>query len=136
MRKIGLDWGEARIGVAVSDPLYITAQPLFSIDNDEGFIPKLKSVIEQYGADEIILGLPRQMNGRSGIAASKVIAFQEKIKNDVPVKITLWDERLSTKMAQRSFAEAGASRRTRKANVDAAAASLILQNYMDSKKNE
>jgi putative holliday junction resolvase len=134
MRKIGLDWGEARIGVAVSDPLYITAQPLFSINNDEGVIPKLNEMIEQYGADEIILGLPRQMNGGSGPAASKVIAFQEKIKKEVPVKITLWDERLSTKIAQRSFAETGASIRTRKKNVDAAAACVILQSFMDSKK--
>lgn len=134
MRKIGLDWGEARIGVAVSDPLYITAQRLPFIHNDEGFIPKLNDMIEQYGADEIILGLPRQMNGKAGIAASKVIAFREKIKDRVPIKITLWDERLSTKIAQRSFAEAGASIRTRKNNVDSAAACVILQSFMDSQK--
>ena len=136
MRKIGLDWGEARIGVAVSDPLSITAQPLLSIKNDEGFIPKLNAIIEQYGADEIILGLPRQMDGRSGTAASKVLAFQEKIKSSLHVKITLWDERLSTKIAQRSFAETGAPIKTRKNRVDAAAACVILQSFMDSKKNE
>lgn len=134
MRKIGLDWGEARIGVAVSDPLDITAQPLFSISNDEKAIPKLKDIIKQYEADEIVLGMPKQMNGKPGIAAAKVTAFKEKIIKDIPVKIALWDERLSTKMVQRSFAEAGASIKTRKNNVDAAAAAVILQSYMDAIK--
>lgn len=136
MRKIGLDWGEARIGVAVSDPLNITAQPLFSIRNDKGFVPKINELIQQYKVDEIVLGLPRQMNGKQGIAASKVIAFHEKIKDEIPVKITLCDERLSTKMALRSFAESGASIKTRKNNIDVAAACIILQSYMDYRKNE
>ena len=134
MRKIGLDWGEARIGVAVSDPLDITAQPLYSIRNNKDAVDKLKRLIEQYGADEIVLGLPKQMDGIEGIAASKVRRFYQQIKDAVPVKITLWDERLTTKIAGRAFADAGTSVRSRKNNIDAAAAGIMLQSFMDSNR--
>jgi putative Holliday junction resolvase len=134
MRLIGLDWGTARIGVAVSDPMGITALPLFSIENNEKFLGKLKETIGQYDAGEIILGLPKQMNGEQGIAAEKVKDFCKKIVSEIPVKVTLWDERLTTKIAQGSFIASGASRKKRKGFIDAAAAGIMLQSYIDSKK--
>jgi putative Holliday junction resolvase len=135
MRIIGLDWGEARIGVAVSDPLMITAQPLLSLENNEEFIGKLKAIVSEYGAGEIVLGLPKQMNGKSGIAASKVTDFRKKICSEIPLKVSLFDERLSTKIAQRSFAASGASRKKRKGFIDAVTAGIILQGYIDSKRS-
>jgi putative holliday junction resolvase len=134
MRLIGLDWGTARIGVAVSDPMGIMALPLFSLENNEKFLGKLKETIGQYDAGEIILGLPKQMNGEQGIAAEKVKDFCKKIVNEIPVKVTLWDERLTTKIAQGSFKASGASRKKRKGFIDAAAAGIMLQSYIDSKK--
>jgi len=134
MRVIGLDWGEARIGVSVSDPLGITAQPLVSMENDESFIAKLQEIIRKYDAAEIVVGYPKQMSGKAGTSAAKVNEFCEKIKKEFPVKITLWDERLTTKIAQQSFAASGAPRKKRKAFIDASAAGIMLQSYMDSRK--
>ena len=134
MRIIGLDWGEARIGVSVSDPLGITAQPLVSLENDESFIGKLKEITRKYDAAEIVVGYPKQMNGKAGVSAAKVNEFCKKIKGEFPTKITLWDERLTTKIAQQYFAASGAPRKKRKGFIDASAAGIMLQNYMDSKK--
>jgi putative Holliday junction resolvase len=134
MRIVGLDWGEARIGVSVSDPLGITAQPLVSLENNESFIGKLKEIIKKYDATEVVLGYPKQMNGKAGISAAKVNDFREKIKGELPVKITLWDERLTTKIAQQALSESGASRKRKKSFIDAAASGIMLQNYMDSRK--
>lgn len=135
MRLIGLDWGEARIGVAVSDPLGISALPLFSIENNGKFLDRLKEVIGQYDAEEIILGLPKQMNGELGIAAEKAKDFRNKIVSEIPVKVTFWDERLTTKMAQGSMMAGGASRKKIKGFIDAAAAGIMLQSYIDSKRS-
>ncbi len=133
MRTIGLDWGEARIGVAVSDPLGITAQPLFNLENNVEFVAKLKEVIKKYDACEIVLGLPYSMSGGAGIAASKVKDFCKKICGEIPVKVILWDERLTTKIAQRAFKESGASRKKQKSFIDAVSAGIILQGYIDSR---
>jgi len=134
MRIIGLDWGEARIGVAVSDPLGITAQALCTLENNDKFIGKLKVLIGQYGAAEIVIGLPKNMKGEAGVAAEKTMSFYNEISSLIPLKITLWDERLSTKMAQRYLEVSGASRKKQKSFIDAATAGIILQGYMDSKK--
>ena len=134
MRVIGLDWGEARIGVSVSDPLGITAQPLVSMENDESFIGKLQEIIRKYDAAEIVVGYPKQMSGKAGTSAAKVNEFCEKIKKEFPAKITLWDERLTTKIAQQSFAASGAPRKKKKSFIDASAAGIMLQSYMDSRK--
>lgn len=133
MRIIGLDWGEARIGVAVTDPLGITALPLFNIANNGEFIGKLKEVIKKYDAGEIVLGLPYRMRGGSGTAASKVNDFRKKICDEIPIKVVLWDERLTTKIAQRALSDLGSSRKKRKDLIDAASAGIMLQSYMDSR---
>jgi putative Holliday junction resolvase len=134
MRIIGLDWGEARIGVSVSDPLGITAQPLISLDNDIEFKGKLREILQKYDATEIVVGYPKQMSGKAGISAEKVNEFCKKIKDEFQVKITLWDERLTTKLAQQALSGSGASRKRKKSFVDASAAGIMLQSYMDSRK--
>jgi putative Holliday junction resolvase len=133
MRIIGLDWGEARIGVAVSDPLGITAQPLFNLENNVEFVAKFKEIIKKYDACEVVLGLPYSMSGGAGIAASKVKDFCKKISDEIPIKVILWDERLTTKIAQRVFKESGASRKKQKNFIDAVSAGIILQGYIDSR---
>lgn len=134
MRVIGLDWGEKRVGVAVSDPLGISALPVRSLDNDDKLIENLKNIIREYDAGEIVLGLPRQMSGASGAAASKTMKFCEKLSKELPIKVSLWDERLTTKAAQGAFQASGAPRKKRKAFIDAVAAGIMLQSYIDSKR--
>lgn len=134
MRTIGLDWGEVRIGISVSDPLGITAQPLLTVDNDDKFIAKLRKIIDEYVPEEIVIGLPRQMNGQLGPAAFKVKEFASSISSQVPTKISFWDERFTTKIAQSALSEANVPIRKRKAFLDASSACVMLQSYIDSKK--
>lgn len=134
MRILGLDWGEVRIGVAVSDPLGITAQPLITLNNDKDLIENLKGIIDKYHAEEIILGLPKQLDGRVGIAAGKAKDFCEKLQSELPLKVSLWDERMTTKIAQMYSRESGASRKKGKSFLDAATAGIMLQSYMDSRR--
>lgn len=136
MRIIGLDWGEARIGVAVSDPLGISAQPLEHMENNDKIFMGIKALVEKFEAEEIVVGLPRMMDGSFGIAATKVEKFCATLSKDIDIKITLWDERLTTRMAERSLAGSGISRKKARKTIDSSSASLILQSYMDSIKHD
>jgi putative Holliday junction resolvase len=135
MRILGIDWGESKVGIAVSDPLGITAQPLPYIKNDQSMFVQLKAIIEKFEIEIILLGYPRQMSGKEGIAASKVRSFCENIKNELNIPVNMWDERLTTKMAEKSLINAGISREKRKELVDSISASMMLQSYMDSSNN-
>lgn len=134
MRQLGLDFGERRIGVAVSDPLGITAQGV-SVVERSGSVKKdlelILSIIHTYEVDGIVMGLPKNMNGTEGPAAEKVRAFGRLLEEKTSLKVSYWDERLSTSSAQRVMLDADISRRKRKANVDRLAAVIILQNYLD-----
>ncbi|MFA4844786.1 MAG: Holliday junction resolvase RuvX [Candidatus Margulisiibacteriota bacterium] len=138
MRILGLDYGEKRIGVAVSDPLAIIAQGVAVLGKGETFaddLRELKRIIKKYdGVDEIVVGLPKRMSGEIGIAAEKVLAFVAELKKEFKLNIVTWDERLTTVMAERSLIEAGLSREKRKKVIDQSAAANILQGYLDSKK--
>lgn len=136
MRMIGLDWGEKRIGVSVSDPLGITAQSLPYINNDSRFIEKLSEVIKEYNADLIVLGHPVMLSGKHGVSSEKVMLFNKMLNERLPIKISLWDERLTSKTAEKMLIGAGVSRKKRKKIVDSSSASFMLQNYMDHKKYE
>jgi len=134
MRILGLDVGDALIGVAVSDPLKIIAQGLDSIarKNIKEDIGAIKHLTEQYKIEEIVVGLPRMMDGEIGIQAQKVLNFVESLKAEIEVPIVMSDERLTTVTANRALIEADISRRKRKRIVDKTAAVLILQGYLDS----
>lgn len=136
MRILGIDWGESKVGMAISDPLGITAQPLPYIMNDRSMFVQLKAIIEKFGIEIILLGYPRQMSGKEGIAASKVRSFGENIKKETDLPLKMWDERLTTKMAEKSLINAGMSREKRKELVDSISASMMLQSYMDSVKKQ
>jgi len=137
MRILGIDYGEKRIGVAVSDPLGITAQPVTVIEKKPSFeqdIVEINQILERYSSvKEIVVGLPKSMSGELGIQAQKVLEFVEALKS-LNIKITTWDERLTTVAAERVLISAGLSRQKRKKVIDKSAAALILQNYLDSKQ--
>ncbi len=134
-RSVGLDLGTKTIGVAVSDPLGWTAQPLVTIERKslKKDLEALNQVLVQYDCRRIILGLPLNMNGSDSEQTKKVYDFEKKLKEFFPEKeIILWDERLSTAAVERTLIDADMSRQKRKEVVNHLAASFILQGYMDS----
>jgi len=131
-RIIGLDVGEARIGVAISDPTLKIAQPLLvierrSVDADAGRICRLAA---ERGAHTAVVGLPLTLKGERGTQAQAVEAFARKLEES-GLEVVMWDERMTTRMAERSLLEADMSRRDRKRLTDKVAAVLILQSYLD-----
>jgi putative Holliday junction resolvase len=135
MRILALDHGTKRIGVAISDELGMIAQPLEFIPAhplEEAFV-RLKQIIEEKSVDEIIVGMPRNMNGTLGPAADKANEFIAQIKERFPQPVRDWDERLTTVQAQRILIEGGTRRNKRKEKVDMMAAAILLQSYLDSK---
>jgi len=132
LRKLGLDFGDKRIGVAVSDALGITAQ-------GKGYISRtdlkkdleiIKDYIKKYSIDEIVVGMPKNMDGSHGPRAKKTQEFVNFLKNNLEIPIKTWDERLSSKEAERVLIKADMSRKKRKEVIDKMAASLILDSYL------
>lgn len=133
---MGLDLGDKTIGVAVSDPMGWTAQAVEVIrrgENKAGEIRRLKELIEHYGVEMIILGLPRNMNGTLGDRGRKAVEYAGMIRQELGLPVEMWDERLSTVSAERILLDAGMSRAKRKKNIDKMAAAVILQGYLDSR---
>ncbi len=133
MRVLGLDVGDKTIGVAVSDEMGWTAQPLTVIRRQalQKDCRAVAGLVEEYGARSVVLGLPRNMDGSLGPQAAKTEAFGRALEQETGAEILFWDERLSTKAAERSLIEADMSRAKRKKVVDKIAASIILQGYLD-----
>lgn len=135
MRIMGLDYGDKTIGVAVSDEMGWTAQGVEVIrrrSQDYDFA-RLQELIHQYQITEIVVGLPKNMNGTIGTRGEICIQFAENLKETMNLPTHLWDERLTTVSAQRTLLEADVSRKKRKQVVDKIAAGIILQGYIDSK---
>ena len=133
-RYLGLDIGDRTIGIAVSDPLGLTAQGVDTIrrKNLEKDLARLGELMEQYETRSLVSGYPKNMNGTEGDRCEVVKAFLEKVKKQYPdVEIALWDERLSTVAATRSLLEGDVSRKKRKKVIDKMAAVFILQGYLD-----
>ena len=140
MRILGIDYGEKRIGMAVSDPLGITAQGLPTIErtNIQDDLQKILNVVREKEVGEIVVGLPKNMNNSLGEKAQAVLNFVALLKKDINIPINVIDERLSTVRANRAMLEGDLSRKKRKSRVDMIAAQLILQDYLDrssTKKN-
>jgi len=132
-RILALDVGDRTIGMAISDPLGWTAQGLHTLrrNNAEADMKALKEVIHQYEVTRLVVGLPKNMNGTIGPQAEKVRYFVEQLRPEISCEIVEWDERLTTKMAERSLIEADIRRNKRKKIIDTAAAVCILQGYLD-----
>jgi putative holliday junction resolvase len=135
MRVLGLDVGDRRTGVALSDPLGMLASPLlvFELKNGVEDIAFILKLVEQYQVEKIIIGLPQSMDGSIGSQAEKVKIFSEKLRHTCPVPIEYRDERLTTVTAKRMLMESGNKKYTKKKKVecDAAAAAVILQSYLN-----
>ena len=137
MRILGLDIGARRIGVAVSDELGWTAQPLETIDlgkrsNLKDAAARVAAVAEQVGAEKVVFGLPLNMDGSEGPAAQAARTLAEEVAETSGLPVEPWDERLTTVSAERALLEADMSRKKRKKKIDQVAAQLILQGYLDS----
>ncbi len=141
MRIMGLDFGSKTVGVAISDPLFITAQGIEIIRRqDENKLRKtlarIEELIVQYEVGEIVLGFPKNMNDTIGERAELSLEFKEKLERRSGLPVIMWDERLTTVAADKAMMEAGIRREHRKEYVDKIAAVFILQGYLDYLKNE
>lgn len=133
-RSLGLDVGDKRIGLALSDPLGMLASPLLVLQRQEDGvdITAILKIVKQSQVEKIIIGLPQSMDGTLGSQAEKVKIFGEKLKKASPVPVDFRDERLSTVSAKRMMREAGNRKSSKKKiEYDAAAAAIILQTYLD-----
>ena len=138
MRIMGIDYGDSRIGVAVSDPMGWTAQGLETIERKgtvEQAAEKIKQLVEQYGVERIVIGLPRNMNGTIGPSGEKAIEFGDVLARITGIEVVRWDERLTTVAANRLMHEVGMKTSKKKKSVDRIAAVFILQGYLDSMRN-
>ncbi len=135
MKLLGIDYGQRRIGVAASDETGTLALPLEQVDAEPlaQACERIATLARERGAEGIVVGMPRNMDGSYGPAAEGVRAFIVELKKAVTVGIVTWDERLTTAQAERAMVEADYSRKRRRAQRDALAAQLILQNYLDAK---
>jgi len=132
MRIAALDVGEARIGVAVSDELGMTAQGVGVVRRVGGArdLQAIAALLTPYGPERLVVGLPRNMNGSEGPEAARVRAFAARVAAHLGLPVDFWDERLTTVAAERTLLEADLSRRRRRALVDQVAATLILEGYL------
>jgi putative Holliday junction resolvase len=133
-RALGIDHGEARIGLAISDELGMLAHPLETLHLKEVADPvqHIAAIVEREKVGIVILGLPRNMNGTYGPAADHVRAFADRLRPAIPCEVKLWDERLTSVAAQRSLHEAGRNVKNSRKVIDQVAAQLILQGWLDS----
>ncbi|MCQ2520024.1 MAG: Holliday junction resolvase RuvX [Lachnospiraceae bacterium] len=141
MRIMGLDFGSKTVGVALSDPLLITAQGFEIIRRKEEnklrqTLARIEEIIQEYDVTEIVLGLPKNMNDSEGTRAELSREFKEKLERRTGLPVTMWDERLTTVEADNIMMEAGIRRENRKEYVDMIAAQLILEGYMEYGRNK
>ena len=133
MRIMSLDVGSRTIGIACSDALLMTAQGIETIRRTslEKDFNRLQALIAEYEVHELVVGMPKNMNGTKGERAEKTEEFVEKMKEVIDLPVSYWDERLSTVMAERQLIAADVSRKKRKSVIDKMAAVVILQGYLD-----
>ncbi len=134
MRVLALDHGTVRVGVAVSDELGMIARPLEFIPAEPwaDFLARFQKLLAELQPEQVIVGLPRNMDGSLGPAAEKVREFVAKLRETVTVPVRTWDERLTSVQAQRMLREAGHKAKNQRGKVDQTAAAIILQSFLDS----
>ncbi len=138
-RLMGLDYGSKTVGVAVSDPLGLTAQGIEIIRRTQEnklrrTLARIEELAAQYEVKEIVLGFPKNMNNTLGERAEKTLAFRDMLTRRTGLPVEMWDERLTTVEAIRTLTEGGVRRENRREYVDMIAAEYILQGFMDAKK--
>lgn len=137
MRIMGLDYGAKTVGVAVSDEMLLTAQPLETISRERESklrrtYARLEALMEQYQVEKVVVGLPKKLNNEEGERCEKTREFARRLEERTGLQVIFWDERLSTAAADQVLEEAGVRKDRRKAYIDKIAASIILENYLQS----
>lgn len=139
MRILALDVGTKNIGLALSDPFGITAQPLETVrrrGDDAADVDAILKVIDEQQVETLVVGYPRNMNGTEGPSCVMAKEFAAKVTQGRDVPVVFWDERLTSKFAEDTMVAADVSRKKRRKSIDALAAVLILQNYLDYLHNQ
>jgi len=131
---LGIDFGRARIGLAISDELRMLAHPLETISSKKDATARVAAIVRQRKIDNVVVGIPRQMSGDVGKAANEALQFVEELRAMLPCEVVTWDERLSTVAAHRALREAGRKTRVTRNYVDQVAAQMILQGYLDRQR--
>jgi putative Holliday junction resolvase len=128
---LGVDFGRARIGLAISDELRALAHPLETISSRKNAIARIREIVREKKISNVIVGIPREMSGKIGKAANETLEFVERLRALLPCDVITWDERLTTVAAHRALREAGRKMRATRNYVDQVAAQMILQGYLD-----
>jgi putative holliday junction resolvase len=133
-RAMGLDVGERRVGVAIGDELGMISSPLTIVQRRDGDLAELRDLAIAKGVDRLVVGLPTGLSGREGPQAAVVRQFADSLEAALgpEIPVVFWDERLTTAVAERTLRESGRGRRRQKGDVDAVAAAVILQGYLDA----
>jgi putative holliday junction resolvase len=132
-RWLGIDYGDVRIGLALSDELALLAHPTATVPNDGSAIAAIRQLVFERKVAGIVVGVPRNMNGTFGPSADKAKKFGEELRKELPEqRLVFWDERLTTVEAQRLLHGAGKNTRSSRPILDQIAAQILLQSYLDS----
>lgn len=132
---LGIDFGHARIGLAISDELRLLAHPLQTIPANKETVKRIAEIVRDRKIDKVVVGIPRHMSGKVGKSAQDALEFANKLRAQVPCPVETWDERLSTVAANRALSAAGKKTRQTRQIVDQVAAQMILQGYLDRERN-
>jgi putative pre-16S rRNA nuclease len=130
---LGLDFGRARIGVAISDELQLLAHPLETIQAKQRPEARIAEIVREKKIDHVVAGIPKRMNGQIGPAATEALEFVEALRRSLRCSVVTWDERLTTAAAHRALRDAGKKTRETRGYIDQVAAQMILQSYLDSR---
>ncbi|MCX6143890.1 MAG: Holliday junction resolvase RuvX [Ignavibacteriales bacterium] len=134
---MGIDYGTRRIGISLSDPLQIIAQPFDTLPNDKLALSRICEIVEKEAVDVVVVGMPLNLKGEKAQKAQEVERFIEMLKGQTSAEIVSWDERFTTRMAHQTMLDMGTKRQERRSNkgrIDAMAAAILLQSYLDSRK--
>jgi len=141
MRILGLDYGSVTVGVAISDELLLTAQPLMTIKREQEnklrrTLAKIEEITAQYNVDRIVLGFPKNMDDTLGERCEKTLVFKQMLERRIGLPVVLWDERLTTWAADQDLEFLGVPKQDRKSVIDQVAAMYILEGYLDSIRSD
>jgi putative holliday junction resolvase len=128
---LGIDFGRARLGLAISDELRLLAHPLETISSEKRPIARIEEIVREKKIDRVVVGMPKLLSGKMGTAADEVLQFVEKLRRVLSCPVVTWDERLTTVAAQRALHESGKKTHQARGYIDQVAAQMILQGYLD-----
>ena len=132
---LGVDFGRARIGLAISDELRLLAHPLETVPANNESVKRIAEIARERKIDKVVIGIPKHMSGEIGAAAREALEFADKLRAQVQCAVETCDERLTTVAANRALAAAGKKTRQTRKYVDQVAAQMILQGYLDRERN-